>query len=856
MESGERKEKMEGGKLKIEAVNNLQSSRDNLQSQTMKVGVYGRTAGGPIEVAKGVLSGQPGFNPPEPTLLYATDNWYKPENVELLRDAHIKQVSVTFSCGFSIETENLQRNLLQEYIAECHRHGIQVEARMSLTNIFCDDMYAKTPRSQNWIAKDASGEPLTDGTSSFDSAGRTIRYLACLLHPEWRQYLQDRIDLAIDAGADVIVYDDVIYQCDCPRCREEFHQWREALIGAPDLESDLAAVLSVGGKRVAPSLLIVEKEVSQAILNRHRDEIFRWVADGAYLFCLDIDYPRGIAPNFFPYQVQFTGANTKEITFADSAHPLVSGWRGETFYVESEVGAKQAATLLLGSNAIARYGEQWTQLCSSQDKVYLLEAPYGNGKIAIAQFHKTFWNDSEMCMRMTDNIIQWAAKGLDKHKNVLVLDSPEHASTGILERFKDWGLEVELIAGKQAGDIKPFRRLVIQNLMCELIKHAHKRKPEMIIYADYHAGDYGCAKVQPVVSVADGLAPGYGEDTSANNNDDIESQQSRDERPCATNVGLLNYLRGLADGRKPVKIGYVLPYGRQLKPDKCQLALAEGAKFHANFSLPVEGEYLSRLFFDRTDETWQAIGGYNEFFQRNALYYRDTVSVSDIALLMDDECEQINLLDALSKNRFLYDVILAGQAKKSELKLYWALLALDAKYIDDETFAAVSDYINDGGTLITTRNSFLFDQFYRERNNVIRSRLLGDYSPMGSIHKKGEGMVICYPETPTLEQLVLEIEKIIGRQIVEIDAPDSVLYNVAWQKTQNQLVLHLINYSQKLTEEILVEVDAKVESIKLLSPDDVKREVKSVETYEDDVTRFVVPELLTYNLVLIKLSSM
>jgi len=691
-------------------------------------------------------------------------------------------------------------------------------------------MYAKVPRSQNWVAKDVAGEPLTYGVAGFDSAGRTIRYAACLLHPEWRQYLKNRIDLAIDVGSDAIVYDDVFSQCDCPRCQEEFYQWREALMDVGDLEVDVSAILN--GK-----LLIVEKEMSRAILNRHRDEIFRWIADGSYLFCLDIDYPRGIAPNFFPYQVQFTDANTKEITFADAVHPLVGGWRGETFYVESE-----EEELLLGSDAIAGYGEQWTQLCSHQDKSYLLEVPYGNGKIAIAQFHKTDWNDSEMCVRMTDNIIQWAAKELDKNKNVTVLDSPEHISRGMLERLKDWGLYVELIAGKQSGDIKPFRRIVIQDLMRELIEHAHKRKPGIIIYADYHAGDYACSKAQPIISAADA------ENTRTTNADDIDSQQSSE---ITTNVGLLSYLRGLADERKPIRIGSVIRHGRKVKLNRYQLALVECAAFHANFSLPVEGEFLSRLFFDRTDETWQTIGRYNEFFQQNALYYQDTVSVSDIALLMDDEGGQVSLLDALSAEGFLFDVILTGQAQKSALNLYWALLALDAKYIDDETFAAVSDYVSEGGRLITTRNSFLFDQFYRERYNVIRKGLLGDYSPLGSVHKEGEGIVVCYPEMPNLEQLVLEIEKIIGRQMVEIDAPECVRHNVAWQKTRNQLILHLINYSQKLTADIVVEVDAKVKSIKLLSPDDVKKEVKSIETYEEDVTRFVVPELLTYNLVLI-----
>jgi len=816
----------------------LESRKKEEFPQWARVGVYARMLAGPIEVAEGVLSGRRGFNPPEPTLLYATNNWYQPELLQLLRDAHIKRVSVAFSNGFSIETEKLQRVLLKKYIAECHKYGIQVEARMSLTNIFCDDMYAREKQSKNWVATDASGYPLTYGAASFDRAGRTIRYMACLLQPEWRQYLKNRIDLAIDAGVDAIVYDDVFYQCDCPRCQEGFRQWRETLTDVENLEADLTAMLS--GK-----LLIVEKEVNRIILNRYQDEIFRWVADGAYLLCLDIDYPRGAGPNFFPYQVQFTDTNAKEITFADAAHPLVGGWRGETFYVEGEEGG-----LLLGSNAISAYGEQWNQLCSSQAGNHLLEAPYGNGKIAIAQFHKTFWDDNETGARMTDNIVQWAAKELNENKNVAVLEGSEHASDNVFDWLKDWGLYVELIAGEQAGDIKPFRRLVIQDLMRELIEHAHKRKPDVILYANYHAGDYACSKAQLVVSAADGQEPGYVEDITGS--DDIESHPGG---ALAANVGLLSYLRGLADGWKPLAMGYILHHGSRFKPNRCQLALAECAAFHANLTLPLEGRFLSRLFFNRRDKSWKTIGKYNEFFQQHASYYQNTASVSEIAVLMDDEGEQIGLLNALSANRFLFDVILNGQVEKSALKPYWVLLALDVKYIDDETFSAVSDYVNEGGTLITTRNSFLFDQFYRQRYNVIRNRLLGGYPPLGNGHEEVEYTVICYPEMPKLEQLIPDIDNITGRQIVDIDAPDFVLYNVTWQKTQNHLVLHLINYSQQLTENIAVEVDAQVESVKLLSPDDVKKEIESTETYEDGMTRFLVPELLTYNLILIKLPS-
>ena len=43
---------------------------------------------------------------------------------------------VTFSNGFSNETEKLNQEQLARYIAECHRQGIHVMAYESMTNMF------------------------------------------------------------------------------------------------------------------------------------------------------------------------------------------------------------------------------------------------------------------------------------------------------------------------------------------------------------------------------------------------------------------------------------------------------------------------------------------------------------------------------------------------------------------------------------------------------------------------------------------------------------------------------------------------------------------------------------------------
>ncbi len=166
-----------------------------------------RWDGGRIETAKAILSGWPGFNPPLPDNLYSMSNWYNLETIHLLRDAGINVAWVTFSNGFSIPTEQNHREQLRIYIAECHRQGIHVIAYESVANIFWEDMFQQVPESKDWVQMGADGKPVPYGSGDYSKMGRVTRYMADLANPGWRDYLKKRVDLAIDAGADALMYD-------------------------------------------------------------------------------------------------------------------------------------------------------------------------------------------------------------------------------------------------------------------------------------------------------------------------------------------------------------------------------------------------------------------------------------------------------------------------------------------------------------------------------------------------------------------------------------------------------------------------------------------------------------------------
>jgi hypothetical protein len=171
---------------------------------------FARWDGGPIETAKGFLSGWPGMNPPIPDFVYTTTNWYDLSTVKLLRDAHINLIWVTFSAGFSIPTEKVQRDLLRPYTDECHRHGIHVLAYESVANMFWEEMFQNVPESKDWLLKDGNGKPVPYGAGDYTKMGRVTRYMADLSKSGWRDLLKKRIDLAIAAGMDGIMYDNVL----------------------------------------------------------------------------------------------------------------------------------------------------------------------------------------------------------------------------------------------------------------------------------------------------------------------------------------------------------------------------------------------------------------------------------------------------------------------------------------------------------------------------------------------------------------------------------------------------------------------------------------------------------------------
>lgn len=156
-----------------------------------------RYDGGELEVQKGIITGWPYIL--NPINREVTGKLYNQPNqaINLLNKLSSNWIWVTWSNGFSIQSESKQWEDLKCFMLKMHEADINVTAYLSLANVFWEDMFKNVPESRSWIRYKNDGSPLL-------YSNKPGRYIADLTHPDYRKYLLKRIKKAIDYGADVV----------------------------------------------------------------------------------------------------------------------------------------------------------------------------------------------------------------------------------------------------------------------------------------------------------------------------------------------------------------------------------------------------------------------------------------------------------------------------------------------------------------------------------------------------------------------------------------------------------------------------------------------------------------------------
>lgn len=128
----------------------------------------------------------------------------------LLKDAEFDWIWVTWSNGWSFREEEQNRENLRKIIDLCHKNGIHVSAYMSASNMFTKSTYRDDPETKRYGLR-MDGLPMFyAGPSKRDLEISWGRRLADTRNAGWRAYLMKKAALAIDAGVDAIVWDNMI----------------------------------------------------------------------------------------------------------------------------------------------------------------------------------------------------------------------------------------------------------------------------------------------------------------------------------------------------------------------------------------------------------------------------------------------------------------------------------------------------------------------------------------------------------------------------------------------------------------------------------------------------------------------
>lgn len=398
-----------------------------------------------------------------------------------------------------------------------------------------------------------------------------------------------------------------------------------------------------------------------------------------------------------------------------------------------------------------------------------------------------------------------------------------------------------------------YRMQDVSHLLDVLYETAAESNSHFVIMSNYNQGIYTWGRLQNGITTEDGDEPGYYTDK---------------KKPyLVTNSGLLRYNLGIAEGWRPVSI----EDGRRhngdrmltpMKPHKWQLAIAECAMNHAALELYFEGRFLHDVYF-RTPEAIEslgAIGKYNAFLERNEQYLVQPQSMSQVAVLSDATDTIVPYLNQLAANRLDYDVVFNYQSpSKERLSRYKAIILPNTNPLSSAWRNVLETWVHeDGGLLILVEDASLFSPENTSTNDgSVTGTLLGvtknRLPSTMQMWPRGKGTVIYLPKLPPAEgmlSVVREARKLTAP--VEVEPHLAVLSTVAYQAKWQRVILQLVNYRQRSEKGIHVTVRVPVERVDSFSPDSGGQTRLALHTTGERST-FVVPELQTYDLVVIEL---
>jgi hypothetical protein len=253
---------------------------------------FARLDGGPIEILKTARSSWGmHFTAREKEVLGNLYSTYRDRMIDLLGQANLNWVWITWSVGYSWEDEARQRDECRMLTAKLHEKGIRVAAYLCAASMFWESMFRDEPRSTRWLRFDPQGMPFRY------SGGRDpLRFVADVSNPEWVEYQKRRVGAAIDAGVDAFFLDNTSQTAwsDNETMNRYIGQLRRY----------------IREEKRSPALLLTNYGLAsnRVVLNRNMEVVFNeyWVEPGVFgpewnaTNVRRMKYVRGVVPEWKP----------------------------------------------------------------------------------------------------------------------------------------------------------------------------------------------------------------------------------------------------------------------------------------------------------------------------------------------------------------------------------------------------------------------------------------------------------------------------------------------------------------------------------------------------------------------------
>jgi hypothetical protein len=164
---------------------------------------FARLDGGALETQKALRSDWASqFTPQDREILGNLYGKHSDRMIDLLVQAKINFVWITYSVGFSWREEEAQRVAVRELVKKLHAHGIRVAAYVCAISIFWESLFRDDPQSVRWIMVGSNGVPYR-----YSDGRDVMRFVANIDDPGWVEYQKHRVGAVIDDGFDAIFFD-------------------------------------------------------------------------------------------------------------------------------------------------------------------------------------------------------------------------------------------------------------------------------------------------------------------------------------------------------------------------------------------------------------------------------------------------------------------------------------------------------------------------------------------------------------------------------------------------------------------------------------------------------------------------